>query len=103
MRTFVLGNDNCVLGFALVHVDGRWVRSREELDKALDLYMADKSIGMLLISGDVADWCRERIDKLKVSSLTPLVVEVPGERTHTTFPALGDFVQRAVGIRLGGS
>ena len=103
MRAFVLGNEDCVLGFSLVHVDGSYVRDRETLDRALDRVLADETIGMLLISADVAAWSQERIDGLKVKSLRPLVVEVPGEASHTTYPSLQAFVQRAVGIHLGGN
>jgi len=103
MRTYVLGNENCVLGFSLVHVDGTCVRDKASFDRELNVALADESIGMLLISADVAAWSQERIDDLKVKSLRPLVVEVPGEQSHQTFPSLQEFVQRAVGIRLGGS
>ena len=103
MRTFVIGNEDCVLGFSLVSVDGQIVRNAAELEETLDACLADKTIGLLLITADVAKWSRERIDNLKVTSLSPLVVEIPGEKEDTTYPSLQDFVQRAMGIRLGGS
>jgi len=102
MRVYVLGNENCVLGFSLVHVDGTVVRDKASFERELDRLLGDESIGMLLISSDVSAWSRERIDALKVKSLAPLVVEVPGEMSHKTYPSLQEFVQRAVGIRLGG-
>ncbi len=101
MRTFVLGNQDCVLGLSLVGVDGRPVSNSEELAEALDQALADRSIGLLLITSDVAEWLRERIDTLKVQSLTPLVVEIPGLK-GANYPSLKEFVQRAVGISLGG-
>ena len=103
MRVFVIGNDDCVLGFSLVSVDGEIVRDGNELRAALDRCLADKTIGLLLVAADVAQWARERIDALKVSSLVPLVVEIPGQEEFTTYPSLQNFVQQAVGIRLGGS
>lgn len=101
MRTFVIGNENCVLGFALAGVGGQVVRSAEELHKALDECLQDKSIGLLLVSLDVANLARERIDRLKVESQTPLVVEIPGQAKDEAYPSLKDFVQRAIGISLG--
>lgn len=103
MRAYVLGNENCVLGFSLEHVDGKFIRNGDELEAALNTCLADGTIGLLLVSADVAEWSRERIDRLKVSSLEPLVVEVPGEESEAALPSLAEFVQRAVGIRLGGS
>ena len=102
MKPYVIGNDSAVLGFALVGIDGRMVRNAEELDLALDRAMNDRTIGLILVTADVAEWSRERVDNFKVNSLSPLVVEIPGETTGTTYPSLQDFVQRAVGIRLGG-
>lgn len=102
MRPYVIGNEDCVLGFSLVSVDGEVARNAKDLATALDHCLADKTIGLLFITADVACWARERIDALKVNSLTPLVVEVPGAQPGATYSSLQDFVQRAVGIRLGG-
>ena len=102
MRTFIIGNENAILGFALVGVDGQVINDPDEMDKTLDYCLADKTIGLILVTSDVADLARERIDELKVKSLTPLVVEVPGETETRTYPALKEFVQGAVGISLGG-
>ena len=101
MRTYVIGNEDCVLGFSLVGVEGRIARGDAELRVALEDCRRDKTIGLLLVSADVAAFAREQIDALKVGSLSPLVVEVPGERTATGYPSLKEFVQRAVGISLG--
>ncbi len=103
MRTYVIGNEDCVLGFSLVGVSGHIVRNAIEMRKALDDCKSDKTIGLLLVTADVAAWAREQIDMLKVSSLAPLVVEIPGEAAGTTsYSSLKEFVQRAVGISLGG-
>ncbi len=102
MRTFVIGNEDCVLGFSLGSVGGRVVRDAAQLDQALDACLADKTIALVLVTADVARWSRVRVDALKVSSLAPLVVEIPGESEGTHYPSLQEFVQRAIGIRLGG-
>lgn len=102
MRAYVLGNENCVLGFALVGIEGQIVRSEKALDEGLDTYLADHTIGLVLVSSDAADLNRERVDRLKVVSATPLVVEIPGQGEGSAYPSLKDLVQRAVGISLGG-
>ena len=104
MRIRVVGNEDATLGFALVGVDGRTVRDADELRLALDEALGDPSVGLLLVTRDVAGWARERIDALKISSLTPLVVEIPGRGgPGEEATSLHEFVQRAVGVRLGGS
>ncbi len=102
MRLYVIGNDNCVLGFSLVGVGGRVVHSGEELDQALDTCLNDPTIGLLLVTEDVAAWRRDRIDEMRVSGVTPLVVEIPGKSGDQHKESLRDIVQRSVGIRLGG-
>lgn len=103
MRIYVIGNQDAVLGFSLVGVDGRIVADEQQAKDALDASLADRTIGLLLITSDVAEHARERVDALKVSSFAPLVVEVPGQATNEQPPSLKDLVQRAVGISLGGS
>lgn len=100
MKAYVIGSENCVLGFALAGLEGVTVRSAAEVDAALDRYMADPEVALVLISADVATWAREKVDALKVNSLRPLLVEVPGEHTGTSYPPLREFVQRAVGVHL---
>lgn len=103
MRIFVIGNQDAVLGFSLVGVDGRIVAGAQEVQDALNVCLADRTIGLLLITSDAAQFARERVDELKVNSFAPLVVEVPGQNTGEEPPSLKDLVQRAVGISLGGS
>jgi len=103
MRILVIGSQDAVLGLSLVGVDGRIVADAQQVKEALDASLADRTIGLLLITSDVAEYARERIDALKVSSFAPLVVEVPGPGMDEQPPSLKDLVQRAVGISLGGS
>lgn len=102
MKMYVIGNQDCVLGFSLTGVEGRIARSSTELEAALDACLADETAGLVLVTADVAQLARERMDQLKVSSLTPLVIEIPGAGGGPALPSLREFVQRAVGISLGG-
>lgn len=102
MKIFVIGNQDFVLGFSLVGVDGQVAHDRSGLEQILQTAMANPKIGLILVSSDVAVHARERVDALKINSVSPLVVEVPGEGDDTSYPSLLDFVQRAVGVRLGG-
>lgn len=101
MKTYVIGNEDAILGFSLVGIQGRAVRDSAELEAALQACLADKAIGLLLITGDVAQFARERIDALRLSSLAPLVVEIPGSQGEAPGPSFREFVQRAVGVSLG--
>jgi len=100
MKAFVIGSDGCVLGFALAGLEGITVRSKDQVDAALDLLMGDPGVALVLISADVAALVRDRVDELKINSLQPLLVEIPGQHTGTSYPPLREFVQRAIGVQL---
>jgi V/A-type H+-transporting ATPase subunit F len=102
-KTLVIGNENCVLGYGLVGVEGRVVHDAAEMENALDVTLSDDLVAILLISSDVASFARNRVDELKVNSMTPLVVEVPGYHTDDEGMPLKELVQRAVGVKLGGN
>jgi len=103
MKAYVIGNENAVLGFSLVGVDGRVVRSSEELEAALDRCLADESIALVLVTSDVMALSQSRVEKLQVSSVSPLVVEIPGESGRgANADTLQEFVQRSVGVHLRG-
>ncbi len=100
LRTLVIGNENCVLGLGQMGVPGRVAHTTQEVDAALDAALADATIGIVLISADVASLARARVDRLKVNNISPLVVEVPGP-DGWLMRTMRDFVQSAVGISLG--
>lgn len=102
MRTFVIGNENCVLGFRLVGVQGVVARTAEHLHTALRDALDHPEIALVLVTSDVANLDRERMDELKISSTRTLVVEIPGQGEASAYPSLTEFVQKAVGISLGG-
>ena len=103
MKTYVIGNENCVLGLSMVGISGQVVRTAEETRDAVRACMADKTIALLLVTSDVADLARDLVDKTRVESLTPLLVEIPGEGQEGASVSLKDFVQGAIGINLGGT
>ena len=104
MKAYVLGSENCVLGFSLVGIAGEIVSDARGLSEALQRCLDDEEIGMLLVSADVIDApLRERIDALKVSSTQPLLVEVPGAKGETPYASLQDLVHSAVGVSLRGT
>ena len=67
---------------------------------ALDLALSDPELGIVLVTEDVAKLIPSRIDRLKMRSTVPLVVEIPKpggpEPGQST---LAQIVQRAVGVK----
>ena len=97
----VIGSEDAVWGFALAGVRGQVVRTSEELNLALDAAMANKAFKIVLVTEDVADLARQRVDMLKIRSTDPLVIEVPGPGgPNPDQPSLSDVIRRTIGVRL---
>ena len=101
MKVLVIGHPEAVLGFSLAGVGGRVARTAEEVNQALDEAQAAKDVGIVLVTQDVAELIPVRMERLKLRSTVPLVVEIPAQGgVPEGQESLGDIVLRAIGIRL---
>jgi V/A-type H+-transporting ATPase subunit F len=101
MKVLVIGHPEAVLGFSLVGVHGQVATSAAEVDRALDHALSASNIGIVLVTEDVADLIKGRMEHLKLRSTVPLVVEIPSPQgVRPDQLSLGEIVQRAIGIKL---
>jgi V/A-type H+-transporting ATPase subunit F len=101
MQVLVLGHPDAVLGFSLAGVKGRAIASIEEANRALDEALEDRDLGVVLVTRDVAAMMQSKMDRLKLRSTLPLIVEIPSpEGMQPGEPSLNEVVLRAIGIRL---
>lgn len=97
----VIGGEDAVWGFALAGVRGRIVTTAEELNRALDDALADEELGIILVTEDVADLARQRVEEAMIRSTTPLVVEIPGpEGPSPDRASLREVIRRTIGVRI---
>jgi V/A-type H+-transporting ATPase subunit F len=97
----VIGGEDAVWGFALAGVRGRVVKSDKELNLALDDVLANKTVDIVLVTEDVADWARQRVDTLKIRSTQPLVIEIPGPAgPDPDQPTLSEIIRRTIGVKI---
>ncbi len=101
MKFFVIGDEDMVLGFGLVGVEGVVVRDAHETRQALDTAMTQNDIGIILLSERAANWIRPEVRNYFFFQAYPLIVEIPdrlgtvGERI-----SIKDVVRAAVGVRI---
>jgi V/A-type H+/Na+-transporting ATPase subunit F len=101
MKVLVIGHPDAVLGFSLAGVGGRVATNADEVNQALDEAQASKDLGIVLVTQDVAQLIPARMERLKLRSTVPLVVEIPSRGgVAEGQESLGDIVLRAIGIRL---
>lgn len=100
MSITVIGDRDTVFGFGLIGVDGRVVEREEEVERALDEILEREETRLLLITRNLAQALRKRIDRLKMSSLHPIVMEIPGREGARPERSISDLVRSAIGINV---
>jgi vacuolar-type H+-ATPase subunit F/Vma7 len=101
MKILVIGHPEAVLGFSLVGVNGIIVTTPEQANQALDAALADSTIGIILVTGDIAVMIGSRMDELRLHSTVPLVVEIQAPADAQPEQAsLSELVFRAIGVKI---
>jgi vacuolar-type H+-ATPase subunit F/Vma7 len=101
MKMLVIGHPEAVLGFSLVGVHGQAATSDVEVNQALDDALSASDIGIILVTEDAARMIGNRMERLKLGSTTPLIVDIPAPQSaHAEQPSLSEVVRRAVGIKI---
>jgi V/A-type H+-transporting ATPase subunit F len=101
MRYYVIGDEDTVLGFGMVGVDGEAVRNKKEAEEAFNDALADEGIGIIIITERTADLIRERVDRYLFTEKFPLIVEIPDRMGPLPGkPKIREMVNKAIGIKL---
>jgi V/A-type H+-transporting ATPase subunit F len=101
MKYAIIGDEDTVLGFEMVGVSGKIVHDAEEARRAFEALLADRDVGIVIITERVADMMRATVDKYLFTVSFPLIVEIP-DRTGRApgRPGIREMVNTAIGIRL---
>lgn len=101
MKLFVIGDDQTVLGYRLVGVEGRVAEGSEEALAALRQAVENKEIGVVLITEKIAAGIRDEVEARLYGLGFPLVLEVP----DATGPDpsrldIEEVVRKAIGVSI---
>lgn len=101
MKYRIIGDEDTVLGFGMVGVEGTVVETADEADAAFRSALEDRDTGILIITERAADMIRAQVDEYLFSERFPLIVEIP-DRTGRLpdKPGLREMVNQAIGIQL---
>ena len=101
MRYFVIGDEDAVLGFGMVGVHGLAASTPEEAQRAFDLALEDREVGILIITERVAELIRPMVDRYVFTQSFPLIVEMPDRLGPVAGrPGIREMVNEAIGIKL---
>ena len=94
-------NIDTYTGLRLSGIDGVVVHKKDELKEALDRVLADKNIGILLITEKLSGEFPDIINDLKLNRKQPLLVEIPDRHgTGRKADFITSYVNEAIGIKL---
>ena len=102
MDIFVIGDENTVLGFSLVGIEGEIITSKQQARERLEKALNREGLQILLITENWAAKMREKIDRVKMEKVEPLVLEIPGPQEAEKGRTLHELVESAIGFKLSG-
>lgn len=102
MRMYLISdNVDTYTGMRLAGVDGVVIHSKKHLKQQLDKAIADKTIGVILITEKFSREFPETIDDVKLNRRLPLIVEIPDRHGTGRKPNfITDYVNEAIGLKL---
>ena len=88
-------------GMRLAGVEGVVVHERDELKDALEKAIADKEIGVLLLTEKFGREFPQIVDDVKLNHKTPLIIEIPDRHGTGRKPDfITGYVNEAIGLKL---
>ncbi len=102
MKMFLISDNlDTYTGMRLAGVDGIVVHEKEVLREKLTEILADKELGILLITEKLSREFPEVIDDVKLNRKLPLVVEIPDRHGTGRRPDfITAYVNEAIGLKL---
>ena len=102
MKMYLISdNVDTLTGMRLAGVDGVVGHEREELRRALETTLADKEIGIILLTEKIGREFPEIIDDVKLNHRIPLIIEIPDRHGTGRKPDfITSFVNESIGLKL---
>ncbi|MDF2538133.1 MAG: Vacuolar H+transporting two-sector ATPase subunit [Herbinix sp.] len=102
MRMYLISDNNdTYTGMRLSGVEGTVVHTKAALKEQLDKVLADKTIGIVLITEKLSAEFPDIINDIKLNRRLPLIVEIPDRHGTGRKPDfITAYVNEAIGLKL---
>lgn len=102
MKMYLISdNIDTYTGMRLAGVEGIVVHEHDELKAALENAIADKEIGIILLTEKFGRKFPEIVDNVKLHYKTPLIIEIPDRHGTGRKPDfITSYVNEAIGLKL---
>lgn len=102
MKFYCIADEDTVRGFRLAGIGGEVAATAQQAAVAIEKIVTQSDCGIVVLTERVAAGVRNQVDAIRLTRTRPLIVEIPGpEGPMAGRKSLRQFVQEAVGIRLG--
>ena len=101
MKYSIIGDEDTVLGFAIVGVSGRVATDAGEAQRAFETLLQDQETSIIIMTERVADMMRATVDQYLFTETFPLIVEIPDRHGPAPDrPGIRELVNNAIGIKI---
>jgi len=102
MKMYLISdNIDTYTGMRLAGVEGIVVHQKEELKQALESTIANKEIGIILLTEKFGREFPDIIDDVKLNHRLPLIIEIPDRHGTGRAPDfITSYVNEAIGLKL---
>ncbi len=102
MKMYLISdNIDTYTGMRLAGIEGAVVHERSELKEELDRAIADKSIGIILLTEKFGKEFPDIIDDVRLNRKMPLIIEIPDRHGTGRSPDfITSYVSEAIGLKL---
>lgn len=102
MKMFLISdNQDTLTGMRLAGVEGIVVKERQELRQALEDTLADKEVGVILLTEKFGKEFPDIIDDVRLNHKLPLLIEIPDRHGTGRAPDfITSYVNEAIGVKL---
>lgn len=101
MKYYVIGDEDTVLGFSMVGVEGSIVRNESEADAEFQKALSQADTGIIIITESIAEIIRARVDQYLFSKEFPLIVEIPDRKGRMPGKkTIREMVNQSIGVKV---
>ncbi len=102
MKLFCISDDlDTKIGMRLTGIEGIVVKSKNDVEKKLDMLLKDKEIGIVLITENLVKLCEEKIYEIKTNVKKPILVTIPSKDGESDISSnILKYISESVGIKI---
>ncbi|RLE49712.1 MAG: hypothetical protein DRJ31_03940 [Candidatus Methanomethylicota archaeon] len=102
LKAVIIGGKETVTGFKLAGIEGIIVSTPHAMLEKLKELIKKEDIALILVDDQFLEpWAKEEVDKVKASSLSKLIIEIPSRSGPRVVVDLRELVKKVMGVKIG--